>query len=155
MKILRPYIKEGMKVLDMGCGPGFFSVDLARMVGKGGEVIAVDLQEGMLRKLRDKIQGTELEQIIKLHKCESSSIGWPEQVDFILAFYILHEIPDQAAFFKEIKAMLKPGGSVFIAEPPVHVSRKAFESTLRKALDAGFTCVERPKVFLSKAAILK
>jgi ubiquinone/menaquinone biosynthesis C-methylase UbiE len=54
-KILSPYVKEGMKILDVGCGPGFFSVELAKMVGAHGKVYAVDLQEGMLQKLRDKI----------------------------------------------------------------------------------------------------
>jgi len=74
-KILRPYIKEGMTVLDVGCGPGFFSIELARMVGKSGRVIASDLQEGMLRKLRDKIRGTELEERITLHRCEKNKLG--------------------------------------------------------------------------------
>ena len=61
-KILEPYIKEGMTVLDVGCGPGFFSIEIAQLVGKSGRVIAADLQEGMLQKLRDKIRGTELEE---------------------------------------------------------------------------------------------
>jgi ubiquinone/menaquinone biosynthesis C-methylase UbiE len=154
-KILRPYIGEGMTVLDLGCGPGFFSVDIAQMVGKSGRVIASDLQEGMLRKLRDKIQGTELEERITLHKCEENKIGLSENVDFILAFYMVHEIPDQEELFNEIKSILKPNGRVFIAEPPFHVSKTAFEETIRKARDAGFTPVERPKVFLSKTVILK
>ena len=59
-EILRPYIEEGMTVLDIGCGPGFFSIDMAQRVGRSGRVIASDLQEGMLQKLRGKIQGTEL-----------------------------------------------------------------------------------------------
>ena len=50
-KILRPYITEGMAVLDVGCGPGFFSLEMARMVGKSGRVIAADMQEGMLQKV--------------------------------------------------------------------------------------------------------
>jgi ubiquinone/menaquinone biosynthesis C-methylase UbiE len=58
-KILGPYIEEGMTVLDIGCGPGFFSIELAQMVGNSGRVIAADLQEGMLHKIRDKVQGTE------------------------------------------------------------------------------------------------
>ena len=60
-KILSPYISEGMTVLDFGCGPGYFTIDMAQMVGKTGRVIAADLQEGMLQKLKDKIHGTELE----------------------------------------------------------------------------------------------
>ena len=42
-KILAPFIKEGMKVLDVGCGPGFFSIKIAKMVGKRGKVFSVDL----------------------------------------------------------------------------------------------------------------
>jgi ubiquinone/menaquinone biosynthesis C-methylase UbiE len=100
-KILRPYIEEGMTVLDLGCGPGFFSIDIAQMVGKSGRVIASDLQEGMLQKLRDKIQETELEERIILHKCEENKIGLSEDVDLILAFYMVHEIPTQEEFFNQ------------------------------------------------------
>lgn len=144
-----------MTVLDIGCGPGFFSVDLARMVGKSGRVIASDVQEGMLQKLRDKIKGTELEERITIHKCEENKIGLSEYVDFVLAFYMVHEIPTQEKFFSEIASILKPTGRVFIVEPPFHVSRKAFEETIRRARDAGLTPVERPKVLFNKAVILK
>ncbi len=154
-KILEPYIKEGMTVLDIGCGPGFFSIDIAQMVGKSGRVIASDLQEGMLQKLRDKIRGTELEERITLHKSEENKLGVSDSVDFILAFYLLHEVPDQEQFFNEIGSILKPKGQVFIAEPLFHVSRTAFEETITKARAAGFTPVESPKVFLSKTVILK
>ena len=92
-KILSPFIKEGIKVLDVGCGPGFFSVEIAKMVGKGGKVFSVDLQEGMLQKLRNKINGTFLEEIIKPIKCEVDKISVPEKVDFVLAFYMVHEVP--------------------------------------------------------------
>ena len=78
-KILGPYIEEGMIVLDVGCGPGFFTLDLAQMVGKTGRVVAVDLQEGMLQKLRNKIEGTEIEKRIVLHKCEVDKIGLSEE----------------------------------------------------------------------------
>jgi len=154
-KILGPYIKEGMAVLDLGCGPGFFSIDMAQMVGKYGQVIASDLQEEMLQKLRDKIQGTEFKERITLHKCEENKIGLSERVDFILAFYMVHEIPDQKGFFNELGSVLKPVGQVFIVEPPFHVSRAVFEEMIRTSREAGFTPVERPKVFLSKTVILE
>ena len=155
LKILGPYIKEGMAVLDVGCGPGFFSIELVKMVGKSGRVIASDLQQGMLQRLRKKIQGTELEERFILHKCEKNKIGYYENVDFVLAFYVLHEIPNQEDFFNEIKSILKPNGQVFIVEPPFHVSKNAFEETIKKAGDAGFIPIERPKIFLNKAVILK
>jgi ubiquinone/menaquinone biosynthesis C-methylase UbiE len=154
-KILRPYIKEGMTVMDFGCGPGFFSVELARMVGESGRVIAADLQEGMLQKLGEKIKGTELEDQITLHKCEEDKIGLADKVDFILAFYVVHEVPEKEKFFTEFAAMLKPNGQVLIVEPPFHVSKKAFEETIEKVMNAGLTEVNRPKVLFNKAVILK
>ena len=154
-KILGPYIEEGMTILDIGCGPGFFSIDMAQMVGKSGLVFASDLQEGMLQILRDKIQGTELEERIILHKSLENKIGVLETFDFILAFYVVHEIPNQADFFNEIESLLKPNGQIFMVEPLFHVSKQAFEDTIKKAHDAGLTVVERPKLFLAKAAILK
>jgi len=154
-KILKPYIEEGMTVLDVGCGPGFFSIDMAQMVGKSGRVIASDLQEGMLQKVSDKIKGTELEKRITLHKCEENKIGVSEHVDFVLLFYMVHEIPNKEEFFNEIGTILSPNGQVLIVEPPFHVSKSAFEETVRKARDTGFTDVEGPTVLFSKTVILK
>ncbi len=154
-KILRPYIEEGMTVLDAGCGPGFFSIEMAEMVGQSGRVIAADLQEGMLQKLRKKIQGTELENRITLHQCDKNQIGLSEHVDFILLFYMVHEVPDVEGLFSEIETILKPKGLVFVVEPPFHVSKKAFEDMVKKAIDAGLSVVERPHILLNKAVVLK
>jgi ubiquinone/menaquinone biosynthesis C-methylase UbiE len=154
-KILGPYIEEGMTVLDMGCGPGFFSIEIAQLVGDSGRVIASDLQEGMLQKLREKIKGTELDKRITLHKCQENKIGVSDEIDFVLLFYMVHEVPNKEALFNEIESLLKPNGQIFIIEPPFHVSKSAFEETIRKAQNAGFTLVERPKVLLSKTAVLK
>ncbi len=153
-KILRPYIREGMTALDLGCGPGFFTIDMAHMVGDSGHVIAADLQEGMLRKLYKKIQGTALEERITLHKCETHRIGIREHVDFILAFYLVHEIPNQDTFFTEIESILKPEGLALVVEPPVHVSKKAFTHTVQQAEKRGLVAGEGPGIFLNKTVIL-
>ena len=47
-KICGPHVNSGDTVIDIGCGPGFFSIPLATMVGPRGRVVAVDLQQGML-----------------------------------------------------------------------------------------------------------
>ena len=154
-KILRPYITEGMTVLDVGCGPGFFTIEMARMVGKSGRVIAADMQEGMLQKVKEKVKGTELEERILLHKCGEDKIGVFEPVDFVLLFYMVHEVPNQEHFFNEIRTILKPHGQVLIVEPPFHVSKSAFEETVRIAADAGLIIVERPTVFFSRSVVLK
>ena len=144
-----------MAVLEIGCGPGFFFIDMAKMVGSSGRVIAADLQEGMLQKLRDKIRETELEERIILYKCEDDKIGVSEKIDFVLLFYMVHEVPNKDALFNEIGTILKPNGQILIVEPPFYVSKKAFEDTVKIAHDAGLTVVERPKIFLNKTAILK
>ena len=153
-KLVGPYITSGMTVLDVGCGPGFFSCEMARMVGDSGRVIAADLQDGMLEKVREKIQGTELEGRIELHHCDRSRIGWDGAADFVLAFYMLHELPDQQSFFQEISTLLKPGGRMLIVEPPLHVSKDAFDTTLQNARNAGLSPLATPRVWLSKTALL-
>jgi ubiquinone/menaquinone biosynthesis C-methylase UbiE len=154
-KILRPYINEGMEVLDFGCGPGFFSIEMAKIVGKSGRVIACDLQDGMLNKLRNKIKGSQLEEIITLHKCQKDQIGVSDIVDFVLVFYMLHEVKNQEKYLKEIHSLLKPNGKVLLVEPPFHVSKRDFNETVNKAKTAGLVLVESPKVFMGRTAVLK
>jgi ubiquinone/menaquinone biosynthesis C-methylase UbiE len=153
-KILKPYIKRGMTVLDIGCGPGFFTVEIAKMVSDSGKVIAADLQEGMLKKLNKKIKGTELMQRIELHQCKENGIGVTDNVDFILAFYMIHEVPDQNHLFKELKSILKPKGKIFIIEPKFHVSKKSFEEMIDRIGNIGFEVIDRPKVFFSRTVLL-
>lgn len=154
-KILSPYIKEGMTVLDIGCGPGFFTLDMAQMVGEKGRVIAADLQVGMLQKLEKKISGTALEERIKLHQSNEDRIGLTEEVDFILAFYMVHEAPYQDKFFNDIKSILKTSGQMLIVEPPLHVSWKSFSQSITNAKKAGLLTKEGPKIPFNKTAIVR
>jgi ubiquinone/menaquinone biosynthesis C-methylase UbiE len=153
-KILNPYIREGMTVLDVGCGPGFFSLDMARMVGQQGRVIASDVQDGMLEKLKKKIHGTETCGRITLHKCGDKGLEISDSVDFVLLFYVLHEMPDQENVFAELKSLLKPAGRILIVEPPFHVRRKDFLETIGIAEKKGFIVLERPRIFFGMGAVL-
>ena len=153
-KILKPHIKKGMTVLDLGCGPGFFSIEMTKMLEGSGKVIAADLQGEMLEKVNKKITGTDLEHRIILHKCEINNIGITEKVDFILAFYMVHEVPDQNKIFEALKAILKPNGRLYIIEPKFHVSKKAFEIMINKLKNTGFDVIESPKVFFSRTALM-
>lgn len=129
-KILKPYVKEGLTILDLGCGPGFFTVEIAKMLHGSGKVIAADLQQGMLKKVSDKVMGTDLEKIIELHKCETDTIGVTEKVDFILAFWMIHEVPNHEKLFSELQSILKTNGKILIIKPKFHVSKKSFEDML-------------------------
>jgi len=154
-KILRDLVKEGMTALDVGCGPGFFSLPMATMVGKTGKVIAADMQEEMLKRLKERVSGQEIEERIQLHRCEEDRMGLAEPVDFILAFYMVHEVRNQDEFFRELASILKPGGALLVIEPRVHVSKKAFEETVAKAVAAGFTPTKGPSVLLSESVVLR
>ncbi len=154
-RLLEPYVREGMTALDIGCGPGFFTLELARLVGPSGRVIAADLQAGMLERVGVKIRGTEVEERVVLHRCQPDRIGVSPPVDFALAFYMLHELPDPSAFFTEVRQLLTARGQLLIVEPPFHVSRAAFEAALRVAHDAGFVVAARPPVLFSRAALLR
>jgi ubiquinone/menaquinone biosynthesis C-methylase UbiE len=153
--ILSPYVKEGMNALDVGCGPGFFTVPIAQLVGPTGAVIAADLQEGMLGKLGDKVKGTGLESRMKFVQCGKESINVAEKVDFVLAFYMVHEVPDRPAFFRQLRSILKSGGTFLLVEPKLfHVSRREFQATLRTAQEAGFTTSVGPAIRMSWTAVL-
>lgn len=128
-KIVKPYISEGMTALDLGCGTGVFALEMARQMSTG-KIIAADIQQGMLDILKNKIAGKTVEKRIELHKCTEQSIGIKEQVDFILAFYVMHEIPNQAALFEELSTIIKPNGKMLIVEPKFHVTKKKFETML-------------------------
>jgi len=153
-KLLKSFISKEMTVLDLGCGPGFFSFEIAKMLGDSGKVIAADLQYGMLEKVSNKIKGTSLVRKIILHKCETDSIGITETIDFILAFYMIHEVPEKDKLFKELKSILKPNGKILIVEPKIHVTKKAFNKMIDSLKSIGFEINNAPKVFFSRTILL-
>ena len=153
-RILEAYISKGMTVLDLGCGPGFFTLEMAKLVGETGKVIAADLQQGMLDKVAAKIRGTGLEKIIELHKCQENAICISQKVDFVLAFWMVHEVPDQKRLFEEMKSVLNPGGRIWIIEPKIHVTEKSFKKMIDMLTQAGFDIIEKPLIWLSRSILL-
>ena len=153
-KILGEYIKPGQTVLDVGCGPGTFSIAMAKMVGASGKVIAVDVQEEMLQILRKKAAQLGLESRIVTHKNDPDRIGVAEKVDFALAFYMVHEVPNSEAFLKEIVSLLKPKGKLLVVEPKIHVSKDDFEKTIAILQQAGLSSINGPKIRFSRCRLL-
>lgn len=152
-KILQDYVKDGMAVLDMGCGPGFFTLPIAEMVGDSGKVIAADFQAEMLEKLRNKIKDDKLRKRIILHQTAVDRIGVIEEIDLAFVFYMLHEAPDQRKFLEELKSIIKQGGKILLVEPKFHVSKKKFDNFVNIAVALGFQLIEKPKIFFSRAVI--
>jgi ubiquinone/menaquinone biosynthesis C-methylase UbiE len=153
-KILDGYIESGQTVLDLGCGPGTFSICLAKMVGESGKVIAVDVQEEMLQIVRKKAARLGLESRIVTHRSGPDRVGLSEKVDFALAFYMVHEVPNAKAFLEEISTVLKTGGKLLIVEPKMHVSAAAFERTIDIARQAGLSPISEPKIRFSRSKLL-
>jgi len=153
-KILDSYIKEGASVLDLGCGPGFFTIEIAKLTGESGKVIAADLQESMLKIIKQRIQETVLKKRIKTHLCQGNKIGITDKVDFILVFYMFHEIQNQNSYLNELKSILKPKGKILLIEPKFHVSKKTFQTMLNMIEINGFKILESPKVFFSRSILL-
>lgn len=139
------------------CGPGmgYFTIPLAKLVGSTGKVIAADLQQQMLDGIQHRAIKAGMQERIKLHLTKPDSIGINDSIDFCLAFWMVHEVPDRNHFFNEISSKLKPGGLMLIAEPTMHVSQKDLSKTLEIAKGAGLSVVGRPRIFLSYSALLK
>jgi ubiquinone/menaquinone biosynthesis C-methylase UbiE len=143
-----------MTALDIGCGRGFASLGLARLVGRNGLVIAADLQTEMLEMVSHRAQKAGLSDRIRTHLCRQNGIGLSKQVDFALAFWMVHETPDIGAFLREVFTLLKPGAHFLVIEPKMHVSRDEFYDTISIARNVGFTAVRKPFVLWSRAVVL-
>lgn len=152
-KILHPYIKKGNTVLDIGPGIGYFTIPMARMVGAKGRVIAVDIQREMLSAIRKRAKRAGMLSRVSLHLASSDSLGVKAKADFILAFWMVHEVPDKKLFFSQVYSLLKKSGSFLVAEPKMHVSKKEVEQIINYARKAGFSIDKSPDIFLSHSVL--
>jgi ubiquinone/menaquinone biosynthesis C-methylase UbiE len=156
-RILAPYVRAGMTVLDLGSAMGFFSLPMAEKVGPGGKVVCVDVQPGMLRALRRRAVKAGFADRIETHESSRNAIGMQgrnSSFDFALAFTVLHEVGDLAGFLREIYQLLRPGASFLLTEPIKHVTRTEFDRTISLAQAQGFTVTGHPRIRLSYAAVL-
>ena len=153
-KILGDYVKEGMTVMDLGCGMGHFSIGMARLVGHTGKVIAVDLQQKMLDVMGKRAQRAGMADKISTHLCRPDELEIGDPVDFVLAFWMVHEVPDQNHFFKQLKSLLTAEGKILIAEPKMHVTAEGLNSTVDIAQSCGLQCIAEPAIKFSHSALL-
>lgn len=157
-KLLKPFITPGMKVLDIGCGMGFFSLPIARMIGANGKVICVDVQEKMIKALKKRAKNAGLTDKIETRTCNQNSLGLDdlnEEIDFALAFAVVHEVQHATEFFDEIYRTLKPPGRFLIVEPKGHVSEKDFNITTSLAQQNGFKLIDSPSISRNRSTLLK
>ena len=108
------YLKEGMRILDHGCGKGRHSTYLAK---KGLEVHALDIAETALEVLRKKVDEEKLEDNLKVVKCDIKELQFPDEYfDAVVSINVINhgKWKDVKQYFKEIKRVLKPGGLIMV-----------------------------------------
>ena len=153
VKILSAYVHKGDTAIDLGPGMGYFTIPLAELVGSSGRITAIDIQPKMLSALVSRAQKKGIAEIIKTHLASPDSIGFYEKADFILAFWMAHEVTDQRRFLSEIRNLMKPDGLFLLVEPLIHVSKKNFSRALETAKELGFVIKESPKIRMSQSAL--
>lgn len=157
-RILSPYVRVGMNVLEPGPGMGFFTLELARLVGPEGRVVAIDVQPAMIAGLRRRARLAGLADRIEARVAPASTLaldGDEERFDFVVAFAVVHETPSAEIFFAEAARAMKPGASLLLAEPSGHVGKEEFDTELAHAARSGLSVVDRPSAFPGLGAVLK
>ena len=155
--ILKPHIREGMNVLDVGCGMGFFSFPMAKLVGERGRVVCIDLQERMIKGLLRRSKKAGLLDRIDARVSQKNSLMLNDiagKIDLALAFAVVHEVPDKERLLLEIWNTMKEGGRLLIAEPKAHVSKTDFDKSISIARNVGFEVINDLAIRRSYAMLL-
>lgn len=157
-RILRPHVKPGQTVLEVGTGMGFFTLPLAEMVSADGRVIGVDCQERMLDTLRRRAERRSVADRIETRGCRDETLevrDLAETVDLVLAFNVVHEAGDPERMVGEMARSLRPGGRLFLSEPRGHVSSDLFLWEYGLCREAGLRAVDWPKHVRQMSVVLE
>jgi cyclopropane fatty-acyl-phospholipid synthase-like methyltransferase len=107
-------LKPGQSVADIGAGTGYFSVRLAR-TSAAPRVFAVDIEQSMVDYVRTRAKREGLSNIVGV-KADADRSNLPEAVDVVLIVDTYHHIPNRAAYFTALKALMKPGAKLVIVD---------------------------------------
>jgi len=135
-------LESGMKVVDVGCGPGRLTIPVAKQIGPEGEVTAFDIQEGMLQRVRIKVQAEHLGNIQCIQGGAGEGKLGRNYYDRALLVTVIGEIPDRKAALEEIFASLKPGGILSVTEVIADPHFQRRDSVIHLAESAGFVARE-------------
>lgn len=147
-----------MTVVEPGCGMGFFTLPLARLVGPTGKVVCVDLQPRMIDGLRRRARRAGLSERIHALVCTEDDAGlgaFGGAADLAVAIHMLHEVPDASRLLAQLHAALRPGGLLLVVEPKGHVTPDDLAQTLALAAAVGFANTGRTAGGRELSAILE
>lgn len=143
-------IQPGQTVCDLGCGNGFYSLPMAKLVGEKGRVIAVDIQREMLGLLKDRAAAEGIDNIELVHGSVVDPRLEPNSIDLVLLVDVYHEFSHPEHMLKAIRESLKPNGRVALAEfraedrnvPIKKLHKMSKQQILKEFEPSGFKLVE-------------
>jgi len=148
-RLLKGYVEPGMTVLDVGCGTGYYSLGMARLVGSTGRVVAVDTQGEVIAALEKRAERAGLGGRIEARVSSEQDLGVGDLsgcVDFALAVYVLHHAKDVAGLVTDVHRALKSGGTFLVIEPRHHASAAEREAIEGAARGAAFVVADNPRL---------
>ncbi|MBN2048200.1 MAG: class I SAM-dependent methyltransferase [Anaerolineaceae bacterium] len=148
-------VHPGDMAADIGCGFGYFSISLAKLVGEDGIVFAVDIQPEMLEKTLNRAASRGVDDRIQTILSTPARLGLDCPVDFVLLSWMLHEVTDPQRFLPQVIDQLKPGGHLLLIEPILHVSQKEFASEVALAVACGLEELMETSVSISHATLFQ
>ncbi|MGE0022640.1 MAG: class I SAM-dependent methyltransferase [Hyphomicrobium sp.] len=136
VKVLNAFgVMSGTRVLEIGPGTGFYSVEACRRVGTAGRVFCLDVQSEMLRDARQRVIEAGLAADFICGDAQALPLR-DASVDHVYLIAVLGEIPDRLAALREVKRVLRPGGRLSVSEQfpdPDFITRRSSASFLRGA----------------------
>jgi SAM-dependent methyltransferase len=136
-------IQPGERVLELGPGPGAFTVDAARRAGPEGQIIAVDIQPEMIARVEERVQEASLTNV-ETHVASAYELPLEsESIDRAFLVTVLPEVPDQDRALAELWRVIKPGGQLSVTEEFMDPDYPFPFETIRRVEAAGFELVQR------------
>lgn len=129
-------INKDQHVADVGCGIGYFTIPMAKVVGEGGKVYAIDINPDMLEETRKRVEKEGYTNVEIVHSSENNFKIPDSSVDVIFTATVFHELNEPEIFLNECKRVLKTEGRLVVLDwnkinekigPPIH-TRKDVES---------------------------
>ncbi len=139
----RAGLRHGETVLELGPGPGAFTVDAAQRVGPEGRLIAVDIQPGMIAQVEARVKAAGVTNV-ETHIASAYDLPIEDgTVDRAFLITVLPEIPDPVRALCELHRVIKPGGIVSTTEEFLDPDYPRQATTIAWADAAGFELAER------------
>jgi ubiquinone/menaquinone biosynthesis C-methylase UbiE len=124
-------LQPGQEVLEVGCGPGFFTIPAAKTVGREGSILALDVNPLAVAHVQQKIEAQHVTNA-RTVLANATKTDLPDQsFDLIFVFGVAHPIGGMAAIWAEMDRLLKPDGTLSV-EGRLRPPEKFFRQTRRE-----------------------